>query len=448
MSSEGAEGSAAAKYAERRQRVLHALDGAALVVATAPVRYKNADTEYRYRPDSDLLYLTGMSEPDGVLVLCGRPDEQRSVLFLAERNPAAERWHGPRVGPEDGAERFGVDEALPLASLPSALGGLLSSADAVHYRTGASTELDALVAGAISAGRASRRRSGTGPTAVCDPSGVLDELRLRKDPSEVAIIRRACSLTVAGHRAGLGAVAPGRGEWEVEATIDARFRAGGAFGAAFGTIVASGPNACVLHHTSNDRVIEDGDLVLIDAGAEVDFYSGDVTRTVPASGRFSPEQRALYEVVEAAREAGVQAVAPGAAVSAPHAAALDVMVTGLVALGVLSGDREEALADASFEAFIIHKTSHWLGLDVHDVGGYTSEGVARPLEPGMVLTVEPGIYIPVDSDAVPEAFRGLGVRIEDDVLVTPDGRENLTGELPSAPDEVEALMAELHDVQA
>lgn len=440
MSAEDREGSATAACAERRRDVIRKLGNDALVLVAAPVRYKNADTEYRYRPDSDLLYLTGLAEPGGVLVLSGNAADGRSVLFLPERDPTAERWRGLRATPEDAVGRFGVDEAHPLSALPEALGGMLGRADTVHYRLGASGDVDALVTGAVSAGRASQRRSGTGPIAIVDPSGVLDGLRLRKDESEIAAIRRACALTVRGHRAGIGAVAPGVGEWEVEAAIDGRFRAGGAFGAAFGTIVASGPNACVLHHTVNDRVIVEGDLVLIDAGAEADYYSGDVTRTVPASGRFSAEQRALYEVVEAAREAGVHAVSPGESVSAPHEAALDVMVRGLVELGVLKGGPEEAMADASFEAFIIHKTSHWLGLDVHDVGGYTVDGAPRLLEPGMVLTVEPGIYIPADNANVPAPFRGMGVRIEDDVLVTADGRENLTSDLPTRPDDVEALM--------
>ena len=430
-------------HAERRERVVAAMGQGALILAAAPVRYKNADSEYRYRPDSDFYYLTGMTDPHGVLVLTGKGGEARSVLFLPDRDPAAERWHGPRIGPGEAVDRFGVDEAHPLTALAEGLPVLLGAADTIYYRLGASAELDASIRGLLDGGRATRRRSGHGPSTVRDPSTVLDEIRLRKDPTEVDAIRRAAAVTVAGHYAGFATVAPGVGEWQVEAAIDASFRITGAFGPAFSTIVASGPNACVLHHTVNDRTVGEHDLVLIDAGAEVGFYAGDVTRTIPASGRFLGEQRDLYEVVETARAAAVDAVAPGAPADAPHRVALERMVRGLVDLGILAGEPSELLEGEEHKAFIIHKTSHWLGLDVHDVGSYVVNGAPRPLEPGMVLTIEPGIYIPTDAEGVPERFRGLGIRIEDDVLVTAEGRENLTVELPTAPDEIEHLMAEL-----
>ncbi len=433
-------------HAERRRKALVALGDGALVLGASPVRYKNGDTEYRYRPDSDLYYLTGAAEPGAILVLRGHADDARSVLFLPARDAKAERWHGPRLGPDQAGERFGVDEAHPSSELSERLGPLLSGAGSIHYRPGRAGadagDLHNLVMRVLAAGTGSRRRTGSGPVTLNDPSVVLDELRLRKDASEIAAIRHACALTVAGHRAGLGRVAPGRGEWEVEAAIDAAFRSAGAFGAAFGTIVASGENACVLHHTANDRVMRAGELVLIDAGAEWGFYAGDVTRTVPVSGTFSAEQRAFYGLVESARAAAVAAVAPGVPVTRPHEIAVGLMVAGLVELGVLEGDPEQLVAGEAHAPFVPHKTSHWLGLDVHDVGGYTAGGAPRLLEPGMVLTIEPGLYLPPDPDSRDSAFTGMGVRIEDDVLVTEDGSENLTASLPTHPDAIEALLSE------
>ncbi len=449
---EGASGAAPAMvgpaaHEARRRKVLDALGDGALVLGALPVRYKNGDTEYRYRPDSDLFYLTGLREPGCVLVLRGHAQEARSLLFLPERDPKAERWHGARLGPEEAVERFGVDEAHPSADLSEKLGPLLGGAGAVYYRPLMGQkergELDELVMRALAAGRASRRRTGSGPVVLFDPSVLLDDLRLRKDEHEVAAIRHACELTVAGHRAGLATVGPGRGEWKVEAAIDAAFRSGGAFGPAFGTIVASGPNACVLHHTANDRVMEAGELVLIDAGAEWGFYAGDVTRTVPVSGTFTAEQRALYQIVDSARRAAVATVGPGVPVTRPHEVALERMVSGLVELGILEGEPEQLVADEAHAPFVPHKTSHWLGLDVHDVGAYVVEGEPRPLEPGMVLTVEPGLYLLPETADRASAFAGLGVRIEDDVLVTADGAENLTAALPTAPDAIEALLSEV-----
>ena len=288
----------------------------------------------------------------------------------------------------------------------------------------------------IGRARVGSRSAGSAPhpSAVESPGG---------EGAVLAAIRAACALTVEGHRAGLAAVAEGAGEWAVEARLEGAFRHGGAFGPAFATIVGSGANACVLHYTRNDAVMHEGDLVLIDAGAELAHYSGDITRTVPVSGTFSSEQRAVYEVVEAARAAGVLATEPGASVDAPHDAAVRVMVEGLIALGVLQGSVENALELHSYAPYLPHKTSHWLGLDVHDVGDYVVDGAPRVLESGMVLTVEPGMYFQPGDESVPEPYRGMGVRIEDDVLVTSTGRENLTEVLPTDPDALTELMSEL-----
>lgn len=444
MTSSGQPAGERPDYEGRRHRVFERLGTDVLVLGALPVRYKSGDTDYEYRPHSDLLYLAGIDDPGAVLVLCGHAEEHRAVLFLPEADPKQALWNGARTAPEDATDRYGIDVAYGRTQLAERFGTLCAPADRIFYRWGASDELDRLVRGALSQGLQQRRRTGRGPVGVLDSGLLTDELRLLKDPFEVGALEAACGLTVAGHRAAIAAVGPGVGEWEVEAALEAAFRAGGAFGPAFATIVGSGSNACVLHYTRNDRVMESGELVLIDAGAELGhYYSGDVTRTLPVSGSFTAEQRVLYSAVDAARAAAVEATAPGVSVDAPHEAALRIMVDGLLELGVLSGDVDEVLETRSYGPYIPHKTSHWLGLDVHDVGDYVVDGAPRILEPGMVLTVEPGLYLPADDAAVPAALRGTGVRIEDDVLVTRTGRENLTGALPTDADAVTALMAEL-----
>ncbi len=430
-------------YPGRRHRVFERLGTDVLVLAASPLRFKSGDTDYEYRPDSDLLYLAGVDDPGAVLVLCGHAETQRSLLFLPEADPRTTLWSGARTAPEEAVGRYGVDAAFGRSELEERLATLAAPADRLFYRWGGSEPLDRYVRAALSRGLQSRRRTGRGPVGVLEPSLLIDELRVRKDEAEVSAIRAACALTVQGHRAGLAAVAGGAGEWAVEARLEGAFRHGGAFGPAFATIVGSGANACVLHYTRNDAVMHEGDLVLIDAGAELAHYSGDITRTVPVSGTFSSEQRAVYEVVEAARAAGVSATEPGVSVDAPHEAALRIMVEGLIALDVLQGSVENALELHSYAPYLPHKTSHWLGLDVHDVGDYVVEGAPRVLESGMVLTVEPGMYFQPGDESVPEPYRGMGVRIEDDVLVTSTGRENLTEALPTDPDALTDLMAEL-----
>lgn len=429
-------------YEGRRHRVFERLGTDVLVLGALPVRYKSGDTDYEYRPHSDLLYLAGIDDPGAVLVLCGHAEEQREVLFLPEADPKQALWNGARTAPEEAKDRYGIDVAYGLGELAERFGSLCAPADRIFYRWGASDTLDRLVRATVEQGLLQRRRSGRGPVGVLDTGLLTDELRLVKDPFEVKALEAACALTVLGHRAAMAAVAPGVGEWEVEAQLEAAFRAGGAFGPAFATIVGSGANACVLHYTRNDRVMESGELVLIDAGAELGHYSGDVTRTLPVSGAFTPEQRALYATVDAARAAAIDAIGPGVSVDAPHTAALSTLVEGLLELGVLSGSADEVLETHAYAPYMPHKTSHWLGLDVHDVGDYVVDGAPRVLEPGMVLTVEPGLYLAPGDPAVPETLRGTGVRIEDDVLVTSAGRENLTATLPTDADAVEALMAE------
>ena len=425
-------------FARRRIAVFEALAGGVMVLPAAPLRFRSRDTEYPYRPDSELYYLSGTTEPGTVAVLTGG-DEPRFVLFVRDRDPEAELWAGPRLGAEAARERFGADAAYSLSELETRLPALLQASDRLHFRLGGTGEIHRLVQDALQQARARGARLGTGPRGVLDPGEILDELRLMKDEYEIERLRRACSVSVTGHRAAMAAVRPGVGEWVLEAEMNAAFRRAGAAGPGFDTIAASGPNACVLHYVANNRIVEEGDLVLVDAGAEVDLYNGDITRTVPASGRFTPEQRAVYEVIEAARAAALAAVRPGSPVSDVHDAAVSVIVDGLLSMGVLEGDAAQARAGDTYRRFFPHQTSHWLGLDVHDPGDYAKGGRSRILRPGMVFTVEPGIYIPADAVTDP-AFKGIGVRIEDDVLVEEDGYENLTAELPTSADDMECLV--------
>lgn len=435
---EPSEGIPSAVFAARRQAALGALGRGVMVLPAAPVQRRSRDTELPYRPDSELFWLTGATEPGTVAVLVGG-DEPRFILFVREKDPDVELWSGPSMGPDEAGERLGAAETYPLSELELRLGGLMRAGDRIHVRLGCHALTDRLVVEALADARARGARKGTGPRGVVDPGEILDELRLVKDAHEIERLRAAAALTVEGHRAGLAALRPGAGEWEVQAAVEEVFRRGGATGPGFGTIVGSGANACVLHYVDNRRVIEPGDAVLVDAGAELRLYQGDMTRTWPAGGAFSGSQRALYEVVEAAHDAAVAQVAPGTTVAQVHAAATRAIVEGLVALGVLSGALDDLMAQEAHRGLFPHQTSHWLGLDVHDPGDYVRAGVPRALAPGMVLTVEPGVYVPATEEGAASRFAGVGIRIEDDLLVTPEGHENLTAALPTRVDEVEAL---------
>jgi Xaa-Pro aminopeptidase len=440
----------AAGFRERRERVLAQLGEDAMVLPAAPRLFRSRDAELRYRPDSELYYLTGFREPGAVLVLRGFADEGRVVLFALPRDADAERWEGPRAGPAVAGESMGADEAHPVAELAQRLPGLLADARNVHFRLGRHRTVETLVIQALQEARRKGPRTGRGPDGIVDPGRILDELRLVKSPGEVEAIRAAARVTAAGFREALRIAGPGLGEWEVEAALEAAFRREGASGPAFATIVGSGDNACVLHYVENSGRIGRDDLVLLDAGAEVEMYAADVSRTFPASGQFTEAQRAVYDVVEAAREAAVARVRPGATIRDVHEAAVDVLVTGLVDLGVLRGSMDEIRERSAHQSYFPHRTSHWLGLDTHDPGDYARDGESRRLEPGMVLTVEPGLYfsrVPEGKadghEDLPEPghpFTGIGVRIEDDVLVTGDGGEVLTAELPTDGDEVAALV--------
>lgn len=424
----------------RRRAVLERLGGGVLVLGAAPQLYASRDTEHAYVPDRELFWLTGLTEPGTVAVLTGG-DEERLVVFARERDPEAELWAGPRLGREGAAAVSGADEVFALADLEQRLPDLIRAGDRIHYRLGREDVLEGQVLAALRYARARGQRSGSGPRGLIDPGEILDDLRLIKDTAELAAIRAACALTVDGHRRAAAAIRPGVGEWEIEAELEAAFRRGGAARPGFDSIVGSGRNACVLHYVDNADRVGEGALVLVDAGAEVAFYHGDVTRTWPASGSFAPAQRDVYQLVDAALRAGVGAVGPGATVGAVHDAAVRVLVRGLVDLGVLSGDVDGLVEAGAYKPFYPHQTSHWLGLDVHDPGDYARDGASRALAAGMVLTVEPGLYFrPGLEGDVPEELVGIGVRVEDDVAVTATGHDVLTSALPTSASEVEALV--------
>ncbi|HEX2188652.1 MAG TPA: aminopeptidase P N-terminal domain-containing protein [Longimicrobiaceae bacterium] len=425
----------------RRERYLERAGGAVTVLPAARDRYRSRDTELRFRQDSDFHYLTGFPEPEAVAVLTPHDPERRFTLFVRPRDPEREAWNGVRLGVEGARERFGADAAYPLEELDAHLRDLLLPADEVVYALGADPELDRRIAALLAGFRRTRPRSGKGPLVLRDPDTLLPALRMVKEPAELELHRRAARISAEGHRAAMRAARPGVGEWELEAVLDAHFRSSGGGGPAYPSIVGSGPNATTLHHVTNDRRAAAGELVLIDAGAEVGMYAGDITRTFPVSGRFSPAQRAVYEVVLEAEEAGIAAVRPGASVLDAHDAAVRVLARGMVELGLLSGDVDRLVEEGAHRRFYMHQTSHWLGLDVHDVGQYRhADGEPVRLEPGMVLTVEPGIYVPAGAEDVPAELRGIGVRVEDDVVVTADGREVTTRGVPVSVEEVEALV--------
>lgn len=424
----------------RRLAALEGLGDGVMVLPSAPVQHASRDTERPYAPDRELFYLTGITEPGSVAVLVGDPDP-RLVLFVRRRDAEAELWAGPRLGPDGAEEVSGADEVHALDDLPSQLPAFLGEASRIHYRLGRGDQVERLVLESLARARARGSRAGTGPRGVIDPGEILDELRLVKSDHELGLIREACRITAEGHRAAAAAIGEGVEEWVVEAELERAFRRAGATGPGFDSIVGSGPNACVLHYVANDATIPDGGLVLVDAGAEYRLYHGDVTRTFPASGRFTEEQLAVYEIVDQARRAAIERVAPGATIGDVHDAATRTLAAGLIELSVLSGDLDQVLEEKHHKDFFPHQTSHWLGLDVHDPGDYARAGNSRVLEPGMVFTVEPGLYFrPEVSEGRAETWRGIGVRIEDDVVVTESGVEVLTAGLPATAGDVEALV--------
>lgn len=431
-------------YAARRARVLEMLgDDAALVLAAAPELNAGSDAELRYVVDPELYYLTGYIEPEAVLVLGPKSAEAPFALFVRERDADRELWTGARGGTEAAVVIHNSDAAWPIGDLAAGLRQRLRAADTVYARLGTGRpEVDAAVLGAIASGRRLRPRTGRGLHTVSDPGIILDDMRLIKDDGEIALMREAARISVESFREAAMSIRPGTGEWQVEAALEGGFRMRGGSGPAFPSIVAAGANATVLHYVANSCTMNAGDLLLIDAGARRRMYCADISRTFAVSGAFTDAQRDLYDTVLAARDAAIAAVRPGATVDEVHDAALAVLVEGLIELGFVAGTTSDAKRNEdAWKPFFPHRTSHWLGLDVHDVGMFVANGRSRPLEPGMVLTIEPGLYIPAATGSGPGELHGTGVRIEDDVLVTAGGGEVLTAELPADRESLTAMMS-------
>ncbi|MHB1949978.1 MAG: Xaa-Pro aminopeptidase [Acidiferrobacteraceae bacterium] len=424
---------------KRRDELMRLMGHGVAIVPTAPVSVRNRDVTFPYRPDSDFYYLTGFPEPEALAVFVPERPEGRFVLFCRERDPERELWDGRRAGPEGAREIYGADEAYPLAMADTVIPALLENREKIFYSMGRHTGLDGRTIGWLNEVR-SRARSGVAaPAQIVDLDHILHELRLIKRPEEITRMRQAARISAGAHCRAMSVCRAGLHEYELEAELLYEFRKHGAESPAYSPIVGGGENGCILHYTENRAVLRDGDLVLIDAAAEFDGYAADITRTFPVNGRFSGAQRDVYEVVLAAQQAAIAEVRPGNHWNEPHDRAVRVLTEGLISLGLISGTVDDAVATGAYRRFYMHRTGHWLGLDVHDVGDYKVDGEWRLFEPGMTLTVEPGLYIRAADDIDPR-FRNIGIRIEDDVLVTQGGCEVLTEGTPKAIDDIERLM--------
>ncbi|HEU4532070.1 MAG TPA: Xaa-Pro aminopeptidase [Steroidobacteraceae bacterium] len=429
------------EFARRRRQLMRMMgkDGIAIVPA-APVRLRNGDVEYEYRQDSNFHYLTGFPEPEAVAVLIPGRAHAEYVLFVRDRDPGREVWDGARAGPEGATRLHGADDAFPIADIDEILPGLMENRSSVYYTMGIHTDFDQRVVGWVNSLRATARQGAQTPQEFVALDHLLHDMRLYKSRSELDRMRRAAQIGAQAHARAMRFVRPGLNEYQVEAEILHEFRRHRAQ-TSYLPIVGGGRNACVLHYRDNNCELQDGDLLLIDAGCELDFYASDITRTFPINGRFTPEQRAIYEVVLDAQYAAIAKARVGNHWNDPHDAAVRAITQGLVKLGILKGRVPALIRSGAYRRFFMHRTGHWLGLDVHDVGDYKVGGEWRVLEPGMALTVEPGIYIPSGSKGVARRWWNIGVRIEDDVVVSRGEPEVLTAQLPKDPDKIEKLMA-------
>jgi Xaa-Pro aminopeptidase len=427
-------------FSRRRRQLMRMIGkGGIAILPAAPTRIRNRDVEHPYRQDSDFLYLTGFPEPEAVAVLMPGRAHGEYTLFCRERDPERETWDGRRAGPEGAVRDFQADDAFPITDIDDILPGLLEHSERVYYTMGLNAEFDRRLLGWVNQLRAAAKTGVSTPAEFIALDHLLHDMRLFKSRSEVAAMRRAARIAAAAHVRAMRACRPGMMEYEIEAEFLHEFRRHDAT-TSYQPIVGGGANGCVLHYIENsDRLVE-GELLLIDAGCEYDSYASDITRTFPVSGRFSPTQRALYDVVLEAQAAAIDKVRPGNHWNEPHDAAVRVLTRGLVRLGLLKGRVPTLIKNGDYRRFFMHRTGHWLGLDVHDVGDYKVGEEWRILEPGMVMTVEPGLYIAPGMRGVPKKWWGMGIRIEDDVLVTSGGADVLSADAPKDPDEIERLM--------
>jgi Xaa-Pro aminopeptidase len=425
-------------YAKRRAKLIEQMQNGVAVIPTAAERVRNRDAHYPYRFDSYFYYLSGFTEPGAALVLLGGK-KPRSILFCRDKDPEREVWDGYRYDPEEARERFGFDESHSLTKLDELLPKLLADQPVLHYAMGTDERWDARIVGWLNSVRSQARSGVTAPAEIMDVRRILDEMRIIKGNHELALMRRAAQISTGAHCRAMRATRPGKKEFEIEAELIHEFRRHGAQAPAYTPIVAGGANACVLHYVENSATLRDGDLLLIDAGCELDGYASDITRTFPVNGRFKGPQKDIYQMVLAAQAAAIAAVKPGNAWDQPHGAALKVLAQGMIDLGLCKGSLDKVLEAKDYKRFYMHRTGHWLGLDVHDAGDYKRDGKWRRLKPGMVLTVEPGCYVRPAKD-IARKFWNIGVRIEDDVLVTAKGREVLTSAAPKKIEDIEKLM--------
>lgn len=429
------------EFLRRRQALLAQMAPAsAALIFSAPEATRSADSEYPYRQNSDFWYFTGFNEPEAVLVLIKSDDtHNHSVLFNRLRDKTAEIWFGRRLGQEAAPEKLGVDRALAFSEINEQLYQLLNGLDVVYHAQGEYGYADEILFAALDKLRKGSRQNLTAPLSITDWRPLVHEMRLFKSPEEIDILRRAGEISAQAHTRAMQTCRPGMFEYHLEGEILHEFNRHGARFASYNTIVGGGENGCILHYTENESELRDGELVLIDAGCEYQGYAGDITRTFPINGKFTPAQREIYDIVLASLDAALTLFRPGTSIQEVTGEVVRIMITGLVKLDILKGDVDQLITDNAHRAFFMHGLSHWLGLDVHDVGVYGPDR-SRPLEPGMVLTVEPGLYIAPDAD-VPPQYRGIGIRIEDDILITENGNENLTASVVKKADEIEALMA-------
>lgn len=433
-----------AEYRQRRDRLMSAIGGGTAIFRSAPTAVMHNDVEYNFRQDSDFYYLTGFNEPDAVAVFAPHHEEHRYILFVRPKDALKETWSGYRVGVEAAKARFEADAVYPIEELDDKLSQYVKGADRIFYRLGRDRRFNDRILALWQRLMRTYPKQGKGPVALEDPGPRLHPLRQVKSAAELALMRQAADISAAAHCQAMTITRPGAYEHEIQAEIEYAFRKAGAEGPAYPSIVASGVNACILHYTENKAQMQDGDLLLIDAGCAYGYYNADITRTFPVNGTFAAEQRTLYELVLAAQEAAIAKAVPGTPYSDTHDAAVAVLVDGLLDLGLLQGSATELIEKEAYKPFYMHRTGHWLGLDVHDVGIYKRGDEPLLLEPGQVFTVEPGLYIsptiePAEGQpAVPERWRGIGIRIEDDILITENGHEVLTAAVPKAIDALEA----------
>lgn len=430
-------------FAARRQQLMDQMAPQSVaVIPSASEVSRNRDVEYPFRQDSDFYYLTGFNEPDALLLLIPGRSEGQVVIFCRDRDPEMEIWNGYRAGPEGVCNQYGADQAYPNAELDERMAGLLEGKARLYYSMGTSEALDGQVRDWLNSIRRKARLGAVAPAEIVMLDHLLHEMRLFKSAAEIEVMREAGRISAEAHVRAMKACKSGMKEYQLEAEISHYFAMNGCRLPAYSSIVGGGDNACVLHYTENQDELKNGDLVLIDAGCELDYYAGDITRTFPVSGQFSPEQKAVYELVLKSQLACIEAIRPGVPWGYIHDLSVEILTQGLVDLGLLKGDLEGLIESGAYKAFYMHRIGHWLGMDVHDVGDYKIGGDWRSLEAGMVMTVEPGIYISPQNEHVDEKWRGIGIRIEDDVLVTRDGYEILSAGVPKSVAEIEQLMGQ------